>query len=79
MESRRDEILPSYIKKKEFNDGNGSLTKCINPVWFSVKKNENMLVFIYCKIKKLMGEKKSCYDKRNFVIFLMTGIFIMHN
>lgn len=25
-------------KKKEFNDGNGSLTKCINPVWFSVKK-----------------------------------------
>lgn len=57
MESRREKILPSYIKKKkkEFNDGNGSLTKCINPVWFSVKKNENMLVFIYCKIKEVDG------------------------
>lgn len=51
-------------------DGNGSLTKCISPVWFSVKKlnkcqkqvkkkkNKNMLVFIYCKITKLMGHEK---------------------
>lgn len=49
-------------------DGNGSLTKRINPVWFSVKnkkkfqkknkkpeKIKNMLVFIYCKITKVDG------------------------
>lgn len=49
------QVILKKKKKKEFNDGNGSLTKCINPVWFSVQKNENMLVFIYCKIKEVDG------------------------